>query len=297
MRSIKNDLIIFSRIINARWPLSFRRVIGLFSLVHFLSYFKDYFTIVQDEKYLTQEVNDLLVDDLIITFFDLGQTLPFFRIEFIIYSVTILYLVSLIFMVLHKLPRTSSIIATLTHITLVYSISMFTYGVDYFTSMALFYCCVIPTNTSTSRLFLVPMQLHFIYLYFVSGFSKIIGFPWRDGQSIYRALTLHNNLGWINVSDLHPLAWMFPIIGWIVILTELCYPLVAIKRLTRVWIFLAVSMHLGIAIGLGLVYFATIMIIFNLFAFIIPYYNNSSNVSFSWKSIISSSWPNSKNLK
>lgn len=269
----KSDLIFSQEVKNQRWAINFRCAVGLFSLIHFASFAQDYLNIVTNEKFLSRELHDLLADDLVITFYDLSSWLPGISVSLIVYSWLGVYITALALMIFNKFPRVSSIVSMLTHITIVYSFNMFTYGVDYFTSIALFYCAVIPVTPSSSRGYLTTIQIHFMFLYFISGFSKAIGFPWRDGESIYRALALHNNLGLVEINDFGSLSWLFPIVGWTVFLIELLFPFFTlIKRTTRLWVFATISMHMGILLGLGLIYFSVIMIIFNYYIFIAPYH-------------------------
>src|SRR5699024_1197535 len=106
--------------------------------------------------------------------------------------------------------------------------------------------------------------------YFSSGLLKILGFNWRNGEAIWKTVNLpYSNLDFhfdFSFLGQHPLLCV--IIGWIIILTELCYPLfIWYSKTRKLWLYLTISMHIGIILVLNLYFFSTIMIIWNLTAF------------------------------
>lgn len=97
----------------------------------------------------------------------------------------------------------------------------------------------------------------------------LLGFNWRNGECIWKAITLpYSNLDFnINVSWLSEYQLVPLIAGWSTIFLEMFYPLIFVKRLRTYWLICIILMHAGIALILNLYFFSTIMIIWNMFAF------------------------------
>ena len=94
-----------------------------------------------------------------------------------------------------------------------------------------------------------------------------MGFNWWNGESIWKAINLPfaNNDFNFNFSVLahHPI--LLIIIGWTTILIEMLYPIfIWIPKTRKTWLYLTISMHLGIALILNLYIFSAMMIIWNL---------------------------------
>ena len=102
--------------------------------------------------------------------------------------------------------RIAAVLLLILQVSLVKSGYYFSYGVDYFSSMSLMYMMLFPSDDYISvRNLLWPIrrksdltpfrrlfQIHLSIAYFVSGFEKIIGYNWRNGESIWKAVHLPN---------------------------------------------------------------------------------------------------------
>ncbi len=201
----------------------------------------------------------------------------------VIYGLFGFYLLTLLGLVLGYSNRLFAGLALFCHLLFFGSGKMFMYGVDYFTTSALFYCLILPSTQAFSlRSFRFlgqvkasayatfikrVLQVHLCLVYFFGGISKMLGVHWWTGEGIWRAVSLP---GFNNMDT----TWManFPnmlmVMGWIVLLTETFYFVGIYIKKTRPIILLAIlGMHLGIGLTMGLYQFATIMILFNFTAF------------------------------
>ncbi|WP_394332960.1 HTTM domain-containing protein [Parapedobacter luteus] len=97
--------------------------------------------------------------------------------------------------------RISSLFLILLHIAIFNGSQLYSYGVDLFTSIALFYCFIFPTNAQFSldkKIFRKKgtnpgpyrkiLQIHLCIVYVSSGFVKILGQDWRTGEAVWQAL-------------------------------------------------------------------------------------------------------------
>jgi hypothetical protein len=110
-------------------------------------------------------------------------------------------------------------------------------------------------------------QLHISIGYLFSGFDKILGFNWHNGESIWKAINLpYANRDFVfDFTFLAEHSWILVGIGWITITIELLYPVfIWWNRSRKLWLFFTIGMHVGIALTLNLYYFSAIMIIWNL---------------------------------
>lgn len=168
------------------------------------------------------------------------------------------------------------------------SLPQFSYGFDYFCTIALFYCWVFPSHRYGSwdrKLLNLPgskwtgfclriMQIHLCLVYFFSGLGKIIGHTWRNGEALWKTVQLPYFEGAINFDALAPYTWLWILGGWSIALIELIYPLFIFHSKTRNFMLgIILALHLGIALVLGLYLFSAIMIALNLAASYYPYLN------------------------
>jgi hypothetical protein len=116
------------------------------------------------------------------------------------------------------------------------------------------------------------LQLHMCIIYFFSGLGKLQGMSWWDGEAV-----------WMSVANLEyqslDLTWManswwgvrlYNLLTHATVFWELTYCFLIWNRFARPWILaLAIAVHGGIAIALGMATFGLVMLIGNL-AFIAP---------------------------
>ena len=160
---------------------------------------------------------------------------------------------------------------------------LLSYGADNLTTIGLFYLMIAPLPDRWSldcylfrRTAANPrllgfhrrvLQGHMCLIYLFGGATKCLGAGWWNGSNIWRSLT-------IPPFDVLPTHWiasvgfLLPTAGITVCLLELTYPFLIWWRPTRKpMLFSICTMHLAIALMMGMVLFGTIMIILNVAAF------------------------------
>jgi hypothetical protein len=179
--------------------------------------------------------------------------------------------------------RSAAVIAWLLHLSAVTSAGLFSYGVDNFSTIGLFYLMLSPlpdrcsldsrlwtSSPKDPRLhgfFRRVLQLHLCLIYFFGGIAKCAGIGWWNGASLWRALTRPP----FNVVSPDLLISWKPILSFAAItvcLLETAYPVFIWMRRTRfVWLACILAMHIAIGVTMGLYLFALIMIVLNVAAF------------------------------
>lgn len=284
------------------WLAFFRVSVALFCLLHFLSLLVDIdsflglHALVKQDILAANRLNHFIptvydISSLCVGLFDQHEVN-------IIFSV--FYIASLIFLAGGLFTRFSAIVSCLLHLILMNSLNLFLYGVDYFCAIALFYCILFPIgkvlsldaflsdkywffkrqrfNEHIVAISLFLLQVNICIAYFFGGLEKLIGFNWRNGESIWKAIHLYGNPDWINVNFLYNTP-VFLIAGWGVIIIEMLYPIfINIRGIRKLWLSFIIFMHLSIALFLGLFFFSTFMIILNLSAYYIPYMKMDAKV-------------------
>jgi hypothetical protein len=195
------------------------------------------------------------------------------------------YVVGLGFLLVGWRTRWAAAGAWLAHMMLSVSGNASIYGVDQFAHIALFYCVWMPIGAEISvgrlagresgepsfsaRLALRVLQIHLCIVYFSSGIEKASGIQWWNGEAVWRAL-MRPDLGQFNVEWLANVPWLARLACWGTLLVEVGYAFLIWPRRTRkMWALAAVGMHIGIAVGMGLVSFSAVMALFNLGAFLV----------------------------
>jgi len=160
---------------------------------------------------------------------------------------------------------------------------LFAYGVDNFTTIALFYLMIapLPDAFSLDQKFRVHceldperlgfhrrvLQLHLCVIYFFGGFAKSLGAGWWNGDSIWRALT-RPPFDQVPAEVLVRYALFLPAMGILVCFLETGYAMFIWPKQTRpFWLAGILLLHLSIGLTMGLYLFALIMIVLNLAAF------------------------------
>mgnify|MGYP001213863855 CR=1 FL=1 len=283
---------------NAMFLVFFRVSVAIFVLVHLMAFYKDLPYLFGDMALLPNPISDLFVFDTILTHFRLSESLGF-PMDVYLNSITLIFLLFTLLLAMGCITQFSALVLLILHIALLKTNVFFNYGVDYFTNISLFFLCFLPSNLYGSldailfkRMVLklrpkVDFQLLrrlfgiFICIaYFFSGFDKLLGYNWRNGEAIWKTITLpYFNLDFnLGVEWLSEHQWLLALIGWSVILVEMLYFLINVKALRKYWLATTIGMHLGIALLLNLYFFSTLMIILNLTA----YYDFSVNKSYNF---------------
>ena len=113
------------------------------------------------------------------------------------------------------------------------------------------------------------MQLHLVIVYLFAGLGKAQGDTWWNGEAIWGALASHEYQT-IELTWLADYMWLVNLITLVALTWELGYAALIWPRLTRpIMLTLAVLVHLGIGLAMGMLTFGLIMIYANL-SFIEP---------------------------
>lgn len=108
------------------------------------------------------------------------------------------------------------------------------------------------------------IQVHMCLVYFFAGTGKLLGQTWWEGTAIWGAVANYEyqtlDLSWL-ASEL----WLVNLLTWITLFWEVSYPFLIWPRLTRpIWILIAVAVHLGIGVAMGMMTFGLVMVVGNL---------------------------------
>jgi len=271
---------------NPEFLIFFRISVGLIILSHFLSLGSDFDYLYGINKTLPTDIQTYeLIDNNIFYYDDIilaTSKLFNFSVFFSEISFKIIYCVLCVFIISGFFSRFSAFVLLLLQIALIKSSYFYTYGVDFFCSMSLFYIILFPSDdyysirrkifknsykTSNLTPFRRLFQIQICFAYFMSGAEKLSGYNWRNGEAIWKAFHLpgfqNPFVNFINALGNFPAIFIF--IGWLTILIELFYPLfVNIKKTRKIWVFMTIIMHVSIALMLNLYFFSAIMIVWNL---------------------------------
>ncbi len=113
------------------------------------------------------------------------------------------------------------------------------------------------------------IQVHMCIIYFFAGVGKLMGQTWWAGTALWGAFANYEyqtiDMTWLAA---YPLVVNF--VTQLILAWEITYPVLIWPRLTRpLMLFLAVPLHLGIALGMGMTTFGLAMLIGNV-AFVSP---------------------------
>lgn len=193
-----------------------------------------------------------------------------------------LFMVSLIGLLVGWRTRIMAVSTWFIHLVFFNTIHLSAYGVESFTSIALFYIVFAPveqtlsldsrlkknaaTPSSWARVSLRVLQIHLCIVYLASGLEKAVGSDWWNGNAIWYALN-EEQFRQFDMTWLAQVPFVAKMLGWGTLVIEIGYAFLLWRPQTRrFWLPLTISLHLGIAIFMGLYLFATIMILLNILA-------------------------------
>jgi CubicO group peptidase (beta-lactamase class C family) len=184
-----------------------------------------------------------------------------------------LYTASLLALVLGFHTRASAFVAWALHLGLMTSGFASFYGVDQITNSFLFYLFVFSFRCRQESIALGALrlvQLHLCVIYLAAGLDKARGIAWWNGEAIWQTLSQPA----FGRFDLHVLAshpWIPMLVGWATLIVEIGYAgFVWLHPTRRMWCLAAIAFHLGTAIFMGLVFFASVMIVLTSCLFLEP---------------------------
>lgn len=278
--------------INPVWISSFRIYGSLIFLFHFLSILPDFQTFWGQNAIVNPDIMDANIDNLMPTIYDIHQLINKYAalgFQTVANTVAIIYIISLISLALGLMSKISAAIALLTHLVLMQSINIFIYGVDYMTTISLFYLLIFPVGKYHSLdnyllkksnsdnfeqgIYLRIFQIHWCLAYFFSGLSKALGPTWWNGEAIWKALNSYNQASLFNPELWVHYPYIITFLGILTVLLELLFPIgVSVKILRKPWIVGIILMHIAIGALLGLYFFSIVMVLINLVGFWFPYF-------------------------
>lgn len=264
--------------INPVWISSFRIYGSLIFLFHFLSILPDFQTFWGQNAIVNPDIMDANIDNLMPTIYDIHQLINKYAalgFQTVANTVAIIYIVSLISLALGLMSKISAAIALLTHLVLMQSINIFIYGVDYMTTISLFYLLIFPVGKYHSLdnyllkksnsdnfeqgIYLRIFQIHWCLAYFFSGLSKALGPTWWNGEAIWKALNSYNQASLFNPELWVHYPYIITFLGILTVLLELLFPIgVSVKILRKPWIVSIILMHIAIGALLGLYFFQSL---------------------------------------
>jgi len=188
--------------------------------------------------------------------------------------------------------RPVSVLAYLIAVSYAHRVPMALFGLDQINCMLAMYLMIGPSGaafsldrwrlqrrSATPLLPAVPsvsanvsirlMQVHLCILYLFAGVSKLKGAAWWDGTALWLAVA---NFEYQSIDMTWLVEWPMVInfLTHITILWEVSYCALVWPRLTRpLVILLAIPLHMGIALCLGMTTFGLIMLVAN-FSFVSP---------------------------
>ncbi len=272
----------------------FRITIAIFCLLKFWSLYNDLLNIFGSQGFVKGDVAAILLADYMPRLSWFSEAVSAWGVNEVeaIYSLFFFFILVSILLGFGFQTRIMSILALFIHLMFFNAGKMFMYGVDYFTTAALFYAVIIPLgkfysldnylrsraqNPGTVPIFFMRiLQMHLCLVYFFGGFPKTLGLHWWNGEAIWRAVSIPGFYQ-LDMNWLATVPWLSVVLGWSVLVIELGYPIFIWFRKTRPLFLILVScMHLGIGVAMGLHYFAALMILLNVTAFGWPYLEKKS---------------------
>ena len=277
---------------NVLWLPFLRGSIAGICLLHILSILPDFSLIFSSHPLIPADILEAAGSAFVPTIYKLtnwvSQIVPT-NIDWVTYLVIFIYVIALVLLFIGINSKWPAIISLLFQLIITNSISFYNYGVDTFCTIALFYCVVFPVQKGygykqilwhqdlpkiNSNKYLWILQSHVCIIYFSSGFEKLLGINWRNGESIWKMVHSYQITNLINFDQLANTPF-FLIIGWGTIILEMFYPLfINLKKTRKFWLGATIIFHTTIALFMGLYFFSSVMILLNLSSYYIPFLSN-----------------------
>lgn len=128
----------------------------------------------------------------------------------------------------------------------------------------------LPPTSVIANISIRLIQLHMCVIYLFAGTGKLLGDTWWDGTAMWGAVA-NSEYQSLDMTWLAPFPLLISLLTQISLAWEISYCVLVWPRLTRpLVIALAIPLHLGIAIAMGMITFGLVMLIANM-AFISPW--------------------------
>ena len=258
----------------------FRVAVSLFALIQFIILFPDWMLLYGPEGLLPWQVTDTLATSYMPSMTKIMNFLSVLHVsaEGVAKGVTVIYFFSLVGLLAGFKTRVMGVMAWLSHLTLNTTGHFTAYGVETFLHIALFYCAILPVGCTWSidargkkvpvSAYLVTLsirviQLHLCIMYCASGLEKAMGSQWWNGEAIWIAMQ-QDQFNQVNIDWMANVPWIPKLLCWGTLTVEILYPFGMLWRRTKkFWLIGILSMHVFIAVFLGLHLFGGLMFLLN----------------------------------
>lgn len=269
----------------------FSRCIGLVCLVQLLLLFPDYYEIFGNKGLVQADLNDKFLLPFDISIHNISLLTGINDFILVNLFISLFAIVSLWLVIEGQKNYIAITLCWIIHICLINSSFLFSYGGDYMISFSLFYIffsvsllkikSFFPklsiTNSEILSFATRILQLFICFVYFFSGFGKVLGLDWLNGSALWKVMVVYQYDLVKYASEIFPFV-TWKIMGWIIVFVEICYPILVYNERTRkLCLAIILSMHIGIAFSLNLYIFALIMIALNLGGFGYLKYNTDDD--------------------
>ena len=181
--------------------------------------------------------------------------------------------------------RTASVLAALLTLSYINQVPMATFGLDQINAMLAVYLVIGPSGawlsvdhwrtrraeqgeaasdpraSVSANVAIRLIQLHMCVIYFFAGSSKLLGAAWWDGTALWWAMA-NSEYKTIDMFWLADWPRLVSVLSQVTVLWELSFAALIWPKLTRPpMLILAVLLHLGIGICLGMMTFGLVMLI------------------------------------
>jgi hypothetical protein len=202
----------------------------------------------------------------------------------------LLYISSLLALLLGLGGRFTAVVATFFHLSLLQRNPSIVYGADLVSSFWLFFLCIGkstnhlnlwhwlqkryfnrsvtvsegtgPLSTMAIRFFQIQLGV----IYAITGWEKLRGGQWWEGNALWHVIG-NPQLATIDMGFLKHFPWLIALTTLTVLVFEIYFPAMVWtnSRLKKTWLWMGVGMHVGIALLMGLYFFASVMLVSYIF--------------------------------
>lgn len=128
----------------------------------------------------------------------------------------------------------------------------------------------LPTTSTAANVSIRLIQLHMCVIYLFAGTGKLLGDTWWEGTALWGAVA-NSEYQSLDMTWLASYPLLIALMTQVSLAWELSYSVLVWPRLTRpIVLALAIPLHLGIAMCMGMITFGLIMLVGN-FAFVSPW--------------------------
>lgn len=261
----------------------FRILVGLFSLVSGLLLYADLETFLGPEGWIVWPVSKAHVDPWQVHILDIHNQItrayPGSELA-VVYGIYVVFMIASLGLTIGFYTRFSALLSWVSFYILSNTMYSFTYGVDIFHTITLFYCVCMPVHSAWSidilrkgylsqQVSIMPirvLQFHLCVVYLAAGGEKMLMDNWWNGEYIWYTLTdptmMNSDFTWMSEYPLLVMA-----LGWMTLLVEMGYPIFMwIPYIRVVWLGLVIGLHLFISLYMNMPMFGSIMMILSISA-------------------------------